>query len=193
MCLTRLARVAGTHGLLFDGADVRIPKVAGVARWTALRPSADARDWRGPLRTRASELPFADDSFCAVLACFMGAGDAVDASAVELARVLAPHGTLLVVDLHPRSLWHRGVAPGRWERALRDAGLSVKPAVRCGAPWPRARGAVGLPQWLQRAAGGAYVVEARRSVLATLPLRQLASRRAVESGTLVPGAHRQCA
>lgn len=193
VCLTRLARVAGTHGLLLDGAGVRIPRVAGVARWTALRPSADARDWHGPLRARASEFPFADDSFCAVLACFMRCGDAVDAIAAELARILAPHGTLLVVDFHPRSLWRRGVAPGRWERGLRSAGLSVKPAVRCGAPWPRARGAAGLPQWLQHAAGGAYVVEARRSVLAALPLRQLASRRAVESGTLVPGAHRQCA
>ncbi|MBU6416574.1 MAG: hypothetical protein KJS83_05320 [Xanthomonadaceae bacterium] len=113
--------------------------------------------------------------------------------APELARALAPHGRLLVAGLHPRSLWRRGVAPRRWERALRNAGLDVLPAVRCGAPWPRARGAAGLPRWLVRGAGGAWIVEARRSVLASLPLRKASAHRAVEHNALLPGAHRQCA
>lgn len=193
LCLTRLTRVAGTHGLLLDGLGMCVPKVAGVARWTVLQPSAAAGDWQGPLRAQTLELPFADDSFCAVLACFLDHADATDAVAAELARVLAPHGTLLLAGFHPHSLWRRGVLPGCWERWLRGAGLSVKPAVRCGAPWPRARGVAGMPAWLPRVAGGAYVVEARRSVLATLPLRQLTGRRAVEAGTWVPGAQRQCA
>ena len=51
----------------------------------------------------------------------------------------------------------------------------------------------GLPQWLVRGAGGAWIVEARRSVLAALPLRRVAAPRAVEHSTLLPGAHRQCA
>lgn len=188
-CATRLARVAGTHGLLLDGRVLPRPVVAGVGCWTMLRPDGASAKWRGSLRLDVTELPLADDSFCVVLARFTGEADAAFAS--ELARVLAPHGTLLVVGLHPRSFWHRGVAPGRWERALRVAGLDVMPAVRCGAPWPRPRGAQGLPHWLVRGLGGAWLIEARRSVLATLPLRKSAGRRAVEHNTLLPGAHRQ--
>jgi SAM-dependent methyltransferase len=190
-CAARFARVVGTHGLFLDALGMAAPAVAGIACWTALNPSGAASAWRGSLRMRLDELPFADDSFCAVLACFPDAADASFAS--ELARVLAPHGKLLVAGLHPRSLWHRGVAPGRWERALRRAGLDVIPAVRCGAPWPRVRGADGLPGWLVRSTGGAWIIEARRSVLAALPLRKPSKHRAVEHSPLMPGAHRQCA
>lgn len=192
-CAARLARVAGTHGLCLDGLGMPVPQVPGVARWTRLACPAAGDDgvWRGPLQGRLDALPFADDAFCVVLAGFDASADVTAAG--ELARVLAAHGTLLVAGIHPRSLWHRGVGPGCWERALRAAGLDVRPAVRCGAPWPRARGAAGLPGWLVRGAGGAWVVEARRSVLASLPLRVAAGRRAMEHATLLPGAHRQCA
>ena len=190
-CAARLARVVGTHGLFLDAIGAAAPAVAGIACWTELNPSGAESEWRGRLRTHLDALPFADDSFCAVLACFP---DAVDVSlAPELARVLAPHGKLLVAGLHPHSLWRRGVAPRRWERALRRAGLDVLPAVRCGAPWPRVRGADGLPGWLVRSAGGAWIIEARRSVLAVLPLRKTSKHRAVEHSPLMPGAHRQCA
>ncbi|WIG55775.1 MAG: hypothetical protein OJF61_001563 [Rhodanobacteraceae bacterium] len=188
-CAARLARVVGTHGLFLDAIGVAAPALAGIACWTALNPSGAGSEWRGPLRMRLDELPFADDAFCAVLACVP---DAADVSvAPELARLLAPHGKLLVAGLHPRSLWQRGVAPRRWERALRQAGLDVLPAVRCGAPWPRMRGADGLPGWLVRGAGGAWIIEARRSVLAVLPLRKTSKHRAVEHSPLMPGAHRQ--
>lgn len=190
-CAARLARVAGTHGLLLEGIQIPAPSVAGVACWTALHPAARSTAWQGSLHADVAVLPFADDSFCAVLARFTG--DAERACVSELARVLAPHGTLLVAGFHPRSLWRRGVAPGRWERALRAAGLDVMPSVRCGAPWPRQRGAEGLPQWLVRGVGGAWVIEARRSVLASLPLRKTSGHRAMEHNTLLPGAHRQCA
>ena len=183
--------MVGTHGLLLDGITMPVPAVAGIACWTDLNPSAAGSGWRGPLRAHLDALPFADDSFCAVLACFP---DAADASlAPELARVLAPHGKLLIAGLHPRSLWHYGVPPRRWERALRNAGLDVLPAVRCGAPWPRVRGDAGLPHWLVRSAGGAWIVEARRSVLAALPLRRAPGHRAVEHSPVMPGARRQCA
>jgi SAM-dependent methyltransferase len=190
-CAARLARVVGTHGLFLDAIRMTAPAVAGIACWTELNPSGAESEWRGPLRTRLDELPFADDSFCAVLACFPDA--AGESFAPEFARVLAPHGKLLIAGLHPRSLWRRGAAPRRWERALRRAGLDVLPAVRCGAPWPRASGADGLPAWLVRGAGGAWIVEARRSVLAALPLRRSTGHRAVEHSPLMPGAHRQCA
>lgn len=191
-CAARLTRVAGTHGLLLDGMGLPLPRVAGIACWTTLRPGM-AGDWRGPLRARLLELPFVDDSLCVVLACRVGAAEATRETAAELARVLAPHGTLLVVGLHPWSLWRGGVAPGRWERHLRAAGLSVKPAQRLGAPWPRVAGGAGLPRWLAHALGGAYVIEARRSVLAVLPLRTTSGRRSSEPATLLPGARRQCA
>lgn len=197
-CSARLARVAGTHGLLLDGLGVETPRVPGIACWASLRCAAqsDARHtetWRGPLRARLAELPFGDDSFGVVMACCVGNAGAIGETAHEFARLLAPHGTLLVVELHPCSLWRGGVAPHRWARNLRAAGLSVKPAARCGAPWPRASGDEGLPEWLARRFGGVYVLEARRSVLAMLPLRTAAKRRAAEPATLLPGARRECA
>lgn len=192
-CQARLARVTGTHGLLMDSIGVETPRVAGIACWATLRRPSQIDAWRGPLQARLAEMPFVDDSFCVVLACCVGAAGAMDGGAGEFARMLAPHGTLLVVDLHPCSLWRGGVAPHRWGRALRAAGLSVKPAVRCGAPWPRAAGVAGLPDWVTRHCGGAYIIEARRSVLAVLPLRAAAGRRTAEPATLLPGARRQCA
>lgn len=190
-CAARLARVAGTHGLLLEGMPMPVPAVAGVACWTTLHPAAGVTAWHGSLCADVGVLPFADDSFCAVLARFTENIDRACAS--ELARVLAPHGTLLMAGFHPRSWWACGEAPARWERALRAAGLDVVPAVRCGAPWPRPRGAEGLPRWLVRGMGGAWVIEARRSVLAKLPLRQATGHRALEHNALLPGAHRQCA
>lgn len=194
-CAGRLGRVAGTHALLLDGIVMPEPRVAGVACWTSLRPDSTSGGWQGPLRAAADELPFGDESFCAVLVRFADrAGVAPETVAGELARVLANHGTLLVAGLHPRSLWNAGLAPRRWERALRAAGLDVAPVLRCGSPWPRARGAAGMPKWLVRGMGGAYVIEAHRRVVTAIPLRKPASgRRAVEATPALPGAHRQCA
>ncbi len=197
VCAGHLARIAGTHALLLDAAADDAPTLPGVAHWTALHPAkAGGEGWCGPLRADATDLPLADDAFCAVLVRFGGAaGIAPEGIADELARVLAPHGLLLVADGHPRSLWRgRAMPPSRWERALRRAGLEVKPARRCGAPWPRARGARGLPRWLVRSLGGAYVIEARRGGVAAIPLRRAAARRrAAEPSALLPGARRQCA
>lgn len=193
ICAGRLARIAGTHALLLDGIGVSEPSVAGVARWTIVQPGPGDGGWQGPLRAAVDELPFGDESFCAVLVRFADrAGVAPETAAAELARVLAQHGTLLIAGLHPRSLWHEGVAPGRWERALRGAGLDVAPATRCGSPWPRVRGAAGMPKWLVRGIGGAYVIEAHRRVVTAIPLRKSASsRRTVEHKALLPGANRQ--
>ncbi|MGH8124698.1 MAG: class I SAM-dependent methyltransferase [Rhodanobacteraceae bacterium] len=193
VCAARLARVAGTHALLLDGMAMPSPPVAGVGRWTPLRPSADGNGWLGPLRADADALPFEGESFCAVLVRFAPHPGFTPESVVsELARVLAPHGMLLIADLHPRSLWHAGIAPGRWERALRGAGLEVSAATRCGSPWPRPRGAAGMPHWLVRGMGGAWVIEAHPHAQAAIPLRKPgAGRRAVEHKTLLPGAQRK--
>lgn len=191
VCARRLARAAGIHALVLDGIELPHPAVAGVACWTRMRPDPAQGTWRGALRVAADELPFADEAFCAVLVRFAGADVDPAAVAPELARVLAKHGTLLVAGLHPHSLWRAGIAPARWERALRRAGLDVTPAVRCGSPWPSAHGAAGLPRWLVRGIGGAYVVEAHRRVVTAIPLRRSAAkRRAVEHKAWLPGAHR---
>jgi len=192
LCVRRLARAAGTHALVLDGIALPEPTVAGVACWTNLQPDPDGGAWRGVLRAGAEELPFGDEAFCAVLVRFAGAGVDPDAVAAELARVLANHGTLLVAGLHPRSFWRAGTAPARWERALRRAGLDVTPAVRCGSPWPSTHGAAGLPKWLVRGIGGAYVIEAHRRVVNAIPLRKSsARRRAVDHKAWLPGAHRK--
>jgi SAM-dependent methyltransferase len=195
-CAASLGRVAGTHALLLDQAGAEPPVLPGIACWTVLRPAAGGSGWQGALRAESDALPFGDDSFCAVLLRFAGAvGVVPEAVAGELSRVLAPHGVLLVVDLHTASLWPGdGMSPRRWERALRNADLDVGPATRCGSPWPRARGAEGLPHWLVRAVGGAYVIEAHRRKSAAIPLRKAAERRRkVEHGAFVPGTRRQCA
>jgi SAM-dependent methyltransferase len=193
ICVARLARVAGTHALLLDGAMGSTPSVAGLACWTVLRPGEHGECWQGALRTAIDALPFGDDSFCAVLVRFVDqAGMMPEAVAGELARVLAPHGVLLVADIHPHSLWPAGTKPGRWERALREQGLEVAATVRCGAPWPRPHGETGLPHWLVRSVGGGYVIEARRRTLSGITLRKSGStRRAVEHQPILPGAHRQ--
>lgn len=191
-CAARLDRVAGTHGLLLDGMPLPAPAVTSVACWTVLRPGTGAGEWCGPLRMAANALPFGEGSFCVVLVRFPAlATFEPRVVAAELGRVLAPHGSLLVTDIHPRSLWRSGATPGRWTRALDGAGLDVLPAVRCGSPWPRARGADGLPGWLVRGLGGAWVIEARRRTRMPIPLRRTApGRHAVEPAGLIPDAHR---
>lgn len=194
LCEARLARVAGTHALCLDGLAMPIPGVPGVGCWTALQPGIDAQAWNGAVRASITALPFEDEAFCAVLVRFAQGLVPDDEHARALARVLAPHGTLLIADLHPRSLWHAGAAPGHWARALRGVGLEVAPVARCGAPWPRQRGAAGVPDWLVRGAGGAWLLEARRRSFAAIPLRKSAvARRVADHNTLLPGAHRQCA
>jgi SAM-dependent methyltransferase len=182
--------------LLLDEAGATAPVLPGVARWTVLHPEPGGTGWQGPVRAESDALPFGDDSFCAVLVRFAGAvGGVPEVIAGELSRVLAPHGVLLVVDMHTGSLWPGdGTSPRRWECALRAADLDVAAAVRCGSPWPRGRGAEGLPRWLVHGLGGAYVIEAHRRSSAVIPLRKAAvRRRKLDHGAFVPGARRQSA
>lgn len=203
-CVPLLAGVTGTHGLLLDGVDGTPPSLAGLGRWTSLRLRGDGT-LDGPLRAEIGQLPFVDGSFCVVLIRHAaGCGAIPERVADEAARVLASHGLLVVVELHPWSAWRpwlagqrrrgsdglRVVSPQRWRRALGAAGLSAGFARRCGAPWPRSRGARGLPRWFSRC-GGAYLLDARKRNDASGVRRLQPTRsRASERTSLAPGTHR---
>ena len=176
-CLSLVgAGLTGTHALLLDAAGGPIPQLSGIGRWTVLR-LADAAQLDGPLRAEMDALPFADGSFSLVLIRHLGgAGAPVEALAAEAVRVLASHGLLLAIEFHPLSLWRgwlkrrirRGedallaIAPRRWEAALRANGAVVRAVLRCGAPWPRGKGARGLPHWSGELAGAVYLLKARK-------------------------------
>ncbi|MEO6968230.1 MAG: methyltransferase domain-containing protein [Rhodanobacteraceae bacterium] len=204
-CAPLLKGVTGTHGLLLDALDSVPPSLPGLGRWTSLRLSGDGT-LGGPLRAKVEKLPFVDGSFSvALIRHAAGCGAIPERVADEVARVLAPHGLLMVVELHPWSAWRpwlaghrrrgidglRVISPQRWRRALRIAGLSVSLARRCGAPWPRRRGASGLPRWFSRC-GAAYLLEARKrnDTSVVRRLQPARSRVAAERTPLVPSAHR---
>ncbi|HEX7113000.1 MAG TPA: methyltransferase domain-containing protein [Mizugakiibacter sp.] len=203
-----LAGLAGPHALLIDaGIAPVLPPTPLLAVWTRLQVRAGALC--GDLLGNTDALPFADDSFRAVVLRL--AAEAVggpEALADELARVLAPQGIALIASLHPLSLWqpwlalraHRDGAalslagPGRWRSALAARGVDVYAVRRYGAAWPRAQSARTQPRWL-RAAGGGYMLVARKRRSAMIPLRLQPRPAAVAArhGTLAPGAHRACA
>jgi len=201
--LSRLARIAGTHALLLDAIGGPAPQTAGLGRWTALELS-ERGNLTGPLRAEPDALPFCDNSFGAVLVRHLaGAGVSPRQVAAEAARVLAPHGLLLVVECHPLSLWRpwwaarrkrgevflRAVASHRWRSALLKAGLAVGEPSRCGAAWPSTRS---MPRWLERTCGEAWLLSARKRDDATVAQRMQPRRtRAVaEHAPWMPGAHR---
>lgn len=198
-----LGRVTGTHALLLDAIDAAAPQVEGLGRWTALRLSTPI-GLEGPLRAAPDALPFCDNSFGAVLIRHLaGARMRPQDLAPEAARVLAPHGLLLVIECHPFSIWRPWLAarlrrgessiatfpPRQWERALREAGLVVETPRRCGAPWP---GTHAAPRWLERICGGAWLLAARKRDEAAI-VQRLQPRRAravAEQTSWLPGAHR---
>lgn len=205
-CSPALAGVTGTHALSLDAFDAPLPQVPGLGRWTLLRPDHDDA-LSGELRAWPEALPFVDASFCVVLIRYIaGCGLQPNQLAHEAARVLAPHGLLLVVELHPWSAWRPWlnvrvrhaepvpyvVPPRRWRRALRAAGLVVGETRRCGAPWPRTDGMRGLPRWAGRC-GGAYLLQARKRDGVTLITQRPSTvrpRATAEHTTWAPGAHR---
>ncbi|HEY3521467.1 MAG TPA: methyltransferase type 11 [Rhodanobacteraceae bacterium] len=202
-CSPWLARTSGTHALLLDAIGAPAPQAAGLGRWTALS-LGERNNFEGPLRAEPAALPFCDNSFGAVLIrCLAGAGVPPGTLAGEAARVLAPHGVLLVVECHPLSAWRpwwaarrrRGevalcaVAPRRWRSVLRQAGLSVGEPLRCGAAWPSTRA---MPRWLEHACGDAWLLSARKrdDILVMQRLQHRRTRAVSERAPSMPGAHR---
>lgn len=81
----------------------RVTERVGIDPTVALLAEARARDPQGTYReARAEALPFADESFDLVVSylTLIDIPD-LDAAVAEMARVLAPGGTLLVANLNP--------------------------------------------------------------------------------------------
>ncbi len=171
----------------------------------------DAGSCAGSLRCEPAQLPFASESFKLVVAQHVLEQVAMpDASAEELARVLAPEGVALMFGFNPVSLWRPWVSR-RLRSGLQFAlGGRVAPETRTGAT-RRSAGA------LCRSVGSM----GRRRIRSPGEVRALARSRAIRrqlavdraqaaqhpdavapataradlklNPTLVPGAHRECA
>ncbi|MBS0431067.1 MAG: methyltransferase domain-containing protein [Proteobacteria bacterium] len=196
--LARLNGITGTHGLLLDAVGGFSLEAAGLGRWATLAPGG-AGEFKGPLRAQAAALPFCDSSFGAVVLRHLGGAAFHPALlAQEAARVLAPHGRLIVIECHPFSAWRpsgkhadsglHAVAPRQWKKALRRAGLGVGGFARCGVTWP----GDAVPHWLERAAGAVWMLDARKRN-DTPYVQRVQPRRAralPEQAPWMPGARR---
>jgi SAM-dependent methyltransferase len=165
----------------------------------------------GSLRCEPGHLPFASESFKLVVAQHVLEQVAEkEASAEELARVLAPEGVALLFGFNPVSLWRPWVSrrlrndmqfasAGGWRQRLERAQLDVL-QVRYVGPWSPWGGAetagaremrsLSVFGWL----GASWLLIARKRRSTLTPLRLTTARADLKlNPTLVPGAHRECA
>ncbi|NII10290.1 methyltransferase domain-containing protein [Oleiagrimonas sp. C23AA] len=203
--LPELGGLAGAHGLLLSGADMRPPRTPMLDCWTHLSARSDRR-WEGDIRARQDEpLPFADDSMrVVVLAHALEQVSHPVALLDEARRVLAGDGLLAITGFHPASLWTPWLAwkarqgampvlsmPARWQLRLRGRGVRVYAVRRFGHSWPLTRSHAGENQ-----AGGGYLLLARKQTNVVTPLRTRNLRAPPSSLTAVswaPGLQRESA
>lgn len=163
----------------------------------------DGERWRGDIHARASEpLPFVDDAFDVVVL-----DDVLEwvpwAAALlgEAARVLSPHGCLLVAGFHPFSLWAPWLlcrrrprpmltAPGWIRQELARHDVDTVRVVRCGHAWPVAGTQAGPGHW-----GGGFVLTGRKRRATIVPWKVPRPQRANarKKHAWVPGTQRECA
>lgn len=170
----------------------------------ALRVHADAGALRGDVDCAADALPFEDGAFQFVVA--QHAGDALPASPLfvgELARVLAPGGTLLWFGFNPWSPWlmwlhwrARGglpvpvaMGPDALRRRLAASGLAAGSSQLFGSCWPSQDGD-GMVAPLR--AAWSMTADKRRAVLTPLHARRQRSRVSARPSLVVP-SRRICA
>lgn len=186
----------GRHGVYLRCAEAAPAELSGNMLQSVLRLYGDGGRLRGDLDCEEPALPLQRESADLVYLLHMLESCAdPHALMLEIERVLAPDGTLLMVVLNPYSLWRarwsgRGVRPwsfGACRALLRDAGLEV--VRHCGLgpvlPWLREGAALPLPAtgrdpWAVWRAG--YLVRARKQRPALTPVRPLPATVAFGSG-----------
>jgi SAM-dependent methyltransferase len=197
--LPELQRCRGDHGLLLSGAAHDTPPALPMLScWTRLFFSGDR--YQGDIVGRADQpLPFGDDSIELVVLRHSLERAALPQPLLEEAvRVLAPGGLLVATGIHPLSLWtpwlawrargqhlrlHMPLQLGEW---LRRGAMQVERVRRVGQVLP---GGVGQPHFSE-AAGGGYVLLARKQRRAAIPIRPVPVAVRAADPALVPGARR---
>lgn len=193
-CTPELTRVFGNSGLfLRPTADI-----TGVLPGNMLAQVLSlyrVGDWLdGTVRCRDPELPLASGSQSLVLALFV-LESSEDASILvrEIARVLKPEGTTLLVTLNPwsptRLRWlgraGRPLGGSAVEAQLREAGLDVLRRRMLGPVWLRSAAMLRLdparPGWLDPFRAARVVVAHRRDSAMT-PLRKPAAIAGLKPG-----------
>jgi SAM-dependent methyltransferase len=171
----------------------------------------------GALRCAPDHLPFANASFQLVVAQHVFEQvDSVEDCAMEIERVLAAEGVMLIFGFNPVSLWRpwlkRKVAksgpalrfhtPGNWEAVLARHQLDVLQVRYTGlwTPWTGVRRSFVAGKSTSRLAryfgwfGASWLILARKRRSTLTPLRLRATKSDLNlKPSLVPGARRECA
>ena len=178
----------GRNGLYLRCDEKAPAELSGNMLQQVLRLHRRDGSLHGDLRCSEDELPLQRESIdLAYLLHALETSADPHTLMLEIERVLAPDGTLLLVILNPYSLWrlHWGGRVRAWSfgacRALlRDTGLEVvrhrglgplHPWLRDGAPWVVPGGKQRDPWAVWRAA---YLVQARKRRRALTPVRPMA-------------------
>ncbi len=169
-----IARSSGRYGLflephLDDGYGFAAPNLH-----TRLQLQRDGDGFDGDLQCSESALPLADESVALIFAAcmFETARDAIGLAA-ELARLLEPEGSLLVLGLNPWSPAHlrwmfgglRVWSPGALRALLTGLGLEIMGCRYLGARWSAGEMAavdVGAVQIAGSPLRSGFLLEARR-------------------------------
>jgi len=188
-----VARCSGRYGLFIEPHVEGSYAFAAPNLHTCLHLQRDGDSFDGDLRCGESALPLADESVALIFAAcaFEAARDAIGLAA-EIARVLEPEGTLLVLGLNPWSPAHLrwmfgGLhvwSPDALRALLTGLGLEIMGCRYLGARWSAGETAavdVGAVQIAGSPLRSGFLLEARRRDPGMTPLRAQSS--AVRFGT----------
>lgn len=193
-CTPELTRVFGNSGLFLRPTDEITAVLPGNMLAQVLSLSRLGDELEGAVRCRDPELPLASASQSLVLALFiLESSEDPGGLMREIARVLKPEGTLLLVTLNPWSLarlqWlgRAGRAHGHavTDGLVREAGLETLRRRMLGPTWLSAGSMLRLdparPGWLDPFRAASLVVAHRREATMT-PLRASAALAGLKPG-----------
>jgi SAM-dependent methyltransferase len=146
MAIPELTRIFGQCGLYLRPTSAISPELSGNMVGHVISLHREANQFNGPVRCLDHDLPLTSSSLSLVYGLFMleSSGEP-ELLMQEVARVLTPEGTALLVGFNPwgpaRWRWrlrgaHAG-AHGQVDRLAQDAGLEVVRHQFLGAVWPR--------------------------------------------------------